>query len=285
MFFLLPIRYVALATVFVITSSVWHGLAHGESYIAGQLGLTVPHALSDVEPYTPNVTRSSTDLQLKKAPMYGAKLGHFFEPKGKRWMPDLFNGKSWLGVEMEAFNTTPHIEPQSQTIAPSGSLPGFTQDVEGQSLRVFTWAMNVIARYPGEKWQPYAGIGLGVFFAHTNNKLFGESQSSTQPGLNTQIGIRYIVTKQLSAFGEWKFNHARFDFEPGSALAGMRASYNVHHLPSCFRYGLPLLVRAQRIASACSDPLRTDCAGPRLGAVPRGLHQRGPVSLHRLSTR
>jgi opacity protein-like surface antigen len=207
--------------------------AFGESYVAGQLGVSIPHSLSGIELEGGGFASGTkvTSFDLKNSVMYGAKLGHFFE--GTPWLKERFGGKSWLGVETEVFNSTPHIKQQQQTVSEPGFAPT-TGETPGSTLRVLTWAMNIVARYPGERWQPYVGIGLGVFFANMNDKSLNLTQSSVSPGLNTQVGVRYIINKRLSTFGEWKFNHTRFSFDEketafGTA-AGVNGTYNIHHL-------------------------------------------------------
>ena len=121
---------------------------------------------------------------LADAGVYGGKLGHFF---GDRM--------NWLGVEMEAFNTTPHVEQQ-------GPLPG-------RHFRVTTLAFNLIGRLKfgcemkterGEeerkvekerefcRLQPYAGVGLGVFFANLSNNNGNSLSDNAVPGLNVLGG-------------------------------------------------------------------------------------------------
>ena len=56
-------------------------------------------------------------------------------------------------------------------------------------------------------FEPYAGIGMGVFFVEDGETI----------GPNTQVGLRYLVTKNVSVFGEWKYNRASFDFADYSA--------------------------------------------------------------------
>ena len=88
-----------------------------ETYIAGFGGSTFGGKFSNVEgPGGGNLGGNLAD-----AGVYGGKLGHFF---GDRM--------NWLGVEMEAFNTTPHVEQQ-------GPLPG-------RHIRVTTLAFNLIGR-------------------------------------------------------------------------------------------------------------------------------------------
>ena len=104
------------------------------------------------------------DIDLNDSGVYGAKVGYF--------MPRRVN---WLGVEMEAFNTTPHLKQTALTT--------------GAHLRVTTLAFNVIARArmmcerrddhdrtgrpAGDRHdfcrlQPYGCIGLGVAFARAS---------------------------------------------------------------------------------------------------------------------
>jgi opacity protein-like surface antigen len=225
----LPLTMLIIGVLVCFQSS-----AFGESYVAGQLGVSLPHSLSGIEleggGFAPGTKVTSFDLQ--NSVMYGAKLGHYFE--GQNWIPKLFGGKSWLGLETEVFNSTPHIKQQEQSISEPGNPPTPPAVTPGSTLRVLTWAINVVARYPGERWQPYAGIGLGIFFANNNDKSINLSQSSTSPGLNALLGVRYIINKQFSAFGEWKFNHTRLSFSeeqtPFGTAAGVNASYNIHHL-------------------------------------------------------
>jgi opacity protein-like surface antigen len=145
--------------------------------------------------------------------MYGAKLGYYFD------------SLKWLAVETEVFNATPHIKQQDLTIngVNLGTLPGINN-------RVLTWApVNIVVRYQAGKFEPYAGVGLGVFFSHLSMDDF--SSSSTDVGLNTQLGLRYRVTNAISVFGEWKFNHARVSH---TNLVGtgidVSAEYNAHIL-------------------------------------------------------
>lgn len=164
--------------------------AQAETYIAGQLGATVPYDFLDY---------GTTDV------MYGAKLGHYFD------------SRKWLGVETEVFHTYMGVS--------------FLGLVPSASLRVTTWApVNVVARYQMGKLEPYAGVGLGLFFASLKNDGTDASTSSTQPGLNTQLGLRYRVTNNWAVFGEWKFNYARFDFDPTiAASTGIDPDYIVNN--------------------------------------------------------
>ena len=105
--------------------------------------------------------------------MYAAKLGYFFDSLKSQ----NFN----LGVETEVFNATPHIKQQDVTIENLNiePIPGFTN-------RVLTWApVNIVVRYQAGAFEPYAGVGIGVFFSRIARDPDFGSSTSTDVGLNT----------------------------------------------------------------------------------------------------
>ena len=97
----------------------------GELYVAGFGGYTIGHGFDNVEGTGALSGVNLGDIDQKDSGVYGAKIGYF--------MPRRLN---WLGVEMEAFNTTPHLE--QTTVA--GTV------LSGTHLRVTTLAFNAIAR-------------------------------------------------------------------------------------------------------------------------------------------
>ena len=202
--------------------------AGGESYVGGFIGWNWPSSsgveyngtpapsVSNPTPSPLNPGTTGNDLALKNSFVIGGKLGHFFES-----MP-------WLGIETELFNTTPHQKQQTiSRMEPGvGTTSGFAN---GYTMRVLTWApFNVIVRYPGERLQPYAGVGLGLFFAHRKDAASGDTQSSTVPGLNTQLGLRYKLDEHYSLFGEYKYNYARFSFSEQPNIFGTDLTYHAH---------------------------------------------------------
>jgi opacity protein-like surface antigen len=81
----------------------------------------------------------------------------------------------------------------------------------------------VVVRYQAGAFEPYAGVGLGVFFSHISDGT--DSSSSTDVGLNTQLGLRYRVTNNVSVFGEWKYNYANIN-HTNIGGSGLDLSYN-----------------------------------------------------------
>src|SRR5574337_93762 len=211
-----------------------------ETYVAGFGGYTFGGGLSDVEGTGFLSGLRGNDRDLANSVVYGGKVGHFF---GDRM--------DWLGLEMEAYNTTPHVKQD-------GQLPGVHQ-------RVTTLAFNVVGRlkfgcetkterterrterdvkvdreiryetqYEREfcRLQPYGGVGLGVFFAHLSNNGSGASDNAV-PGFNALAGLRYFVTERIALFGEYKYNFASFNYTadgPSGGAAGVKADYQINHI-------------------------------------------------------
>jgi hypothetical protein len=279
-----------------------------ETYVAGFGGYTFGGEIDDIEGtgFFSGLNLSGRNRDLADSVVYGGKVGHFF---GDRM--------DWLGVEMEAFNTTPHVEQQ-------GLVPG-------SHLRVTTLAFNLIGRLKlacetktertetrteragtrtdtrtgdyiyterrdpktgelyterkdprtgeislerkdlttGEVYierkdprtgeyvrserdvradreiryetryerefcrlQPYAGVGLGVFFANLSTNGNSVSDNAV-PGLNALGGIRYYFTERIALFGEYKYNYATFDASrtgPLGLTGGFKGDYQVNHI-------------------------------------------------------
>jgi opacity protein-like surface antigen len=200
--------------------------AWGEMYIAGQVGLTSPRNASQVDlavDQTVLPPLSLSDLSLKNSVMYGGKLGYYFD-----------SVKS-LGIETEAFTTTPHLKQQNVTVSALDGSPPVSQDLSGANFRVTTWAFNLVVRYPGERFQPYVGAGPGIFFAKLKDDT--DSASSTKVGLNTQVGLRYLITQNLAVFGEWKYNHVRLNFDSQAFGPGV-SGFSLHYSANLFVFGV-----------------------------------------------
>ncbi|MGH7256229.1 MAG: hypothetical protein ACREI3_10680, partial [Nitrospirales bacterium] len=64
-----------------------------------------------------------------------------------------------------------------------------------------TWALNAILRYPGERVQPYVGVGVGLSFADLN--IEGSDSDVAAPTLNGLAGLRIKLAKKLGLFVEY----------------------------------------------------------------------------------
>lgn len=202
-----------MAALCLIVALTFPALVSAETYIGGMLGATLSASAGDNKIKDPLIIdgTKATNLSLDKSVMYGGKVGHYFEQA------------RWLGVEAEVFTTTPDAKRQRVTLtAPSGASASFTQS--RTDVHVTTVALNAMLRYPGERFQPYAGAGFGVFIAGAGG------QSDTAPGLNALAGLRVKLTEHVGLFGEYKYNRAAFSFSPSSTSLGYDTTYQAHHV-------------------------------------------------------
>ena len=191
-------------------------IGHTEIYLGGMGGYVAPMDLSDISATTGSgPTLRLNDAAFKGAAMAGGKVGYYF------------SSVKWLGIEMEGMFTTLLFKDQGQD-ASSGNLVG------ADSFEVTTWGINVIFRYPGERFQPYLGAGLGVFAAELTLDTFGTASQGLVPGINALAGIRAFLNdaKSVAAFVEYKYNYAQFEFSypPASGLPAFQvdATYSAN---------------------------------------------------------
>lgn len=183
-----------------------------EPYVGLYGGVTFPQSFRDVRGVDSTSAVKSTDWDLAQSAIVGVKLGMFL-PGSDRWS----------GIETELFYTNPHIKQQDITftgpiVCLGGGPPPCTENFAGAHVRVTTWAVNWILRYPGERFQPYVGVGPGIFWGRMSGVELGTG-SDTSLGLNAVAGARFFFTKRLALFGEYKYNRATFDFGGHGATA------------------------------------------------------------------
>ncbi|TKS58954.1 MAG: hypothetical protein EWM72_02606 [Nitrospira sp.] len=225
-------RYLGIFVIaLVISSPLIVSDTYAETYIAGQFGMALPaiegglKSIDTTTQFIPGTTHS--DLDLANSFMFGAKLGHYF------------NSIRWFGLEAEAFHTTPHIKQQVHEFQ-NPSVPGVTPSatLQGALFRVLTVApFNLMFRYHKTRLQPYIGFGPGIFFARIRGEGIApgtpaSTSDNWQIGLNAKIGFEYYFTRHVTAFGEWKYNYARFKFGENPDLFpfpyGFNATYSIH---------------------------------------------------------
>lgn len=195
-----------------------------ESYVAGTLGVTMPQSLSNGVTTQDGISGLDiSDQALKSSLNLGAKLGHYFSKA------------RWLGVETGVSYTTPHIKEGSLTFTgPGGSLTSPT--LPGVHQRMVIWdVVTFMLRYPGNRFQPYVGVGPALFFASLNGPTAPPGQSATAIGLNAEAGARYFITRHWALFGEGTYNRARLNYnsndsDPAADPFAFRATYSAFTL-------------------------------------------------------
>lgn len=202
--------------------------AFAETYVAGMVGATLAPDTVRGRVNDPSFVglpegTSISNVQLNSSIMYGAKVGHYF------------NSIPWLGVELEAFVTVPHRPAQRLTLNAPG-IGTIQQDEPGATNRIVVVSPLIMVRYQAGAFEPYAGVGPGVFFLHqeqftASGSPSNYSQSNTGYGLNTQVGLRYRLTGHVSMFGEWKYNYGCIDLAGQANVNhfGINALSQLHH--------------------------------------------------------
>jgi hypothetical protein len=156
-------------------------------------GGALPFKLTGLQGDQSNPGATLSDVALRLGPVYGGKIG-YYSPEEK-----------WIGMEFEAYQSALQVKQQTFTRSQAGTTT--TGTLGGTSYKITTYAFNLLVRYPGESFQPYGGIGLGLF---TPSGQGGDN--TTVPGLNLLGGLRYKFGQYVGLFGELKYNRATIDF-------------------------------------------------------------------------
>ena len=214
-------------------------LRRGELYGAIYGGYTIGHGI-DIQGTGLGSFVNLGSIGMRDSGMFGGKVGYFFPGRG-----------NWAGVEVDAFRTTPDLKGTTTGATIAGfAIPVAGRQIPGAQLTVTTVAVNAVARakfmcrpeadrgnsVPLQHeltafcpLQPYAGVGLGVFFADLNSP-FGSIDSPVL-GLNVLAGIRYYLTQRIALFGEYKYNRASFRLDNIEGTgAGVDGVYSVSHI-------------------------------------------------------
>ncbi len=188
------------------------------------------------------VTQSfkTDNLSLANSAVYGAKVGYFFTREGY----------SWLGLELDAFTSKPDIKKQENlstrqeftftpgstteclnlgTRCPQVGVNNGSLNVRESSLRVAALTANVIVRYPGQWFQPYVGVGGGVFYFTGSGQFEGRQFGGQQfaPGFSGLGGLKLLATEQWGLFIEGRYNLSYLsNFDP---VFGLNGSYQAIH--------------------------------------------------------
>jgi opacity protein-like surface antigen len=206
---------VCLWRVFVLSSffsmgGLATGIASAEWYVAGQFGANFADQLSDVRGTGELRGRGAPDFDLQNSFLYGAKVG-------------VFPGNGWFGVELDVFNSTPHIKN--------------LDNEPGIHMRVTNVGVNLVARYPGVTFQPYAGIGAGAAIARISDSPGTQANTDVASALNLLVGIRAFVTPYVAVYTEYKYSQSTFQFDhafgPSSGFSG---NYDAHILVTGLSY-------------------------------------------------
>jgi opacity protein-like surface antigen len=193
--------------VFIVTVVGPPNPTGAETYIGGQIGLAFPRDVTSetITNAGAGVTKG-VGVDYKTSAAFGIKLGHYL------------NRLRFLGAEVDYTYANPHFRDK-------GGVPG-------EHFRVQSFAFNLLARYPGEKFQPYIGIGPALMLANVNDITSPgySTQRDSKLGINAQMGLRYLLFRNVALFGEWKYQKANFHYRETPTLNSFQAPYAAQHL-------------------------------------------------------
>jgi opacity protein-like surface antigen len=174
----------------------YHG--PGEYYFGGFMGASlVSNANWSWEPiHGPDGHELQTaEKNVKTDPglVGGLKAGYFLDS-----IP-------YLGFEGEGSIASNYRPRQVVTVKPP--ISGFAVVGQEQGNLIWDMAFHIVGRYgflpdkdvPFGRLQPYIGIGPDV------TVLFFQNDSAKNFGLDGEVGLRYMVTKNIGAFVEWNY--------------------------------------------------------------------------------
>ncbi len=173
--------------------------AQAEWYIAGQAGSPFSGSFDHLGGTSGTIEglRFPQHLGLQTSPLYGGKIGYYFDGEG--WQ--------WVGFEMEAYTSTPHMKQQGIAFFEQGAAPptpSFGQETSGKNVRVTTWSpMSIMLPIPIGALEPYLGVGHGIYFLHIHDAATDTTVSSNaNMGLIGKGRVRWRMTKHLALFAE-----------------------------------------------------------------------------------
>ena len=114
----------------------------------------------------------------------------------------------YLGLEVESLANNSYVN--RRTLSTNRPIQGFNQAAVPNDFWVnWTTALHIVGRYgflpdkevPFGRLQPYVGIGPAFIV------LYEEVDSAKNFGIDVMAGLRYMFTKHIGAFVEYKYNH------------------------------------------------------------------------------
>jgi opacity protein-like surface antigen len=167
--------------------------------------------------------RTAKDIVYQPGVLAGVKFGRYFD------------GLPFFGMELETNFSRNAIRGQQVAISPP--LPNGKSSFFYGADWFMIWNMqfNLLARYgflkdkevPFGRLQPYIGIGPGFEI------IYGKTDSAKNFAIETLAGIRYMCTKNIGIFCEYKFSY-QFKVEYEQVLIDKRPpqgtmSFDVPH--------------------------------------------------------
>jgi opacity protein-like surface antigen len=169
----------------------------GEFFVGSFLGAGfIPNTTWDYRTPSPSpLNTAASSMKIDPGITGGIKLGYFFDSAPN------------LGIEAEGSIGTQHQPSQSVSLNPAIHW-STTGSVKSQDMLVWTMAFHFLGRWgffqtpevPFGRLQPYVGLGPGLVM------LYAPADSAKNFSLEFEAGLRYMFTKNLGGFVEYKLS-------------------------------------------------------------------------------
>ena len=109
----------------------------------------------------------------------------------------------------------------------------FELKADGTETKVLPVSALAVLRYPGDRLQPYIGIGASVFFTDTkvDIQLAGEnnnfSDGAADFGLDTRAGLAWTVFRHFALFGEYRFTYFEAEYNDKISTSGTETNVDI----------------------------------------------------------
>jgi opacity protein-like surface antigen len=111
-----------------------------------------------------------------------------------------------MGVELDVFNSQPNIKN--------------LDNIPGIHLGVTNVGLNLLLRYPGQTFQPYAGFGGAALISRISQTVDVQSDTDVGFGINVLGGLRAFITPYWAVFTEYKYTRGTLTFDEAFGPAG-----------------------------------------------------------------
>jgi opacity protein-like surface antigen len=177
----------------------------------------------------PGVTATAHDLERDTTAVVGGRAGYWLDP-----FP-------YVGLEIDVFHTRPNAPAQSVSVTVEDN-PAESARLGKLDFGITTLGLNILGRWPGHRFEPYAGAGPALFFTRLKDTgssgasivaPSGQHDTSTTVGVQAVAGLRFFATRNIALFSEYKFSHHKPQFELNDELLGptsVTTPFNTHYL-------------------------------------------------------
>jgi opacity protein-like surface antigen len=166
---------------------------------------------------------NANNIGVEPSLMVGGKFGYWFSREGalKANYP---NFMKYLGLELDISYNALNWGRQNVSISPIN----YTTKIENNGF-VVTAALLVMGRYgflpdqevPFGRLQPYLGIGPAIVVTKTFLNIGHDYHTSEADlGFMVESGLRYMIRKNFSIAGEFKYRYARIHADVDDQIFG-----------------------------------------------------------------